>query len=101
MRRTLLPLPRSMRPPRLWPPPEFICFLGDEISGLTTDGEELQRQWRYWFDHELAWLDRHKIPLYHTTGHKQVLAYYVNRLTAFRCEGANDGLSNRVNSDIL
>lgn len=53
---------------RLWPPPEFICFLGDEISGLTTDDEELQQQWRYWFDHELAWLDRHTIPLYHTTG---------------------------------
>jgi hypothetical protein len=53
---------------RLWPPPEFVCFLGDEITGLTTDSEVLRQQWRYWFDHEMAWLDRHVIPLYHTTG---------------------------------
>ncbi len=49
-------------------PPEFICFLGDEIMGLTTDADELRRQWRHFFEHEMAWLDRESIPLYHTTG---------------------------------
>lgn len=39
---------------RLQSPPEFICFLGDEISGLTADSEVLRQQWRYWFDHEMA-----------------------------------------------
>ena len=49
-------------------PPAFICFLGDEIMGLTTDAGELRRQWQYFFDSELAWLDRDSIPLYHCTG---------------------------------
>lgn len=53
---------------RIQPPPEFICFPGDEISGLTVDEAELRKQWAYWFDHEMAWLDREAIPLYHTTG---------------------------------
>jgi hypothetical protein len=53
---------------RLRPQPEFICFPGDEIAGLTADDDELRRQWRYWLDHESAWLDRSAIPLYHTTG---------------------------------
>lgn len=51
---------------RLDPQPEFICFLGDEVLGLTTDEAALRAQWAYWFDHEMAWLDR-DIPLYHTT----------------------------------
>ncbi|MEM7343960.1 MAG: metallophosphoesterase [Chloroflexota bacterium] len=50
------------------PPPEFICFPGDEIIGLSADERILREQWRYWFEHEMAWLDREKIPLYHTTG---------------------------------
>jgi len=53
---------------RLRPQPEFICFPGDEIRGLTADDEALRRQWRYWFEQEMAWLDRSAIPLYHTTG---------------------------------
>lgn len=53
---------------RLRPAPEFICFPGDEISGLTTDDALLHRQWRHWFEKEMAWLDREAIPLYHTTG---------------------------------
>jgi hypothetical protein len=53
---------------RLRPRPDFICFPGDEIAGLTADDDELRRQWRYWLDHEMAWLDRRAIPLYHTTG---------------------------------
>lgn len=53
---------------RLSPGPEFICFLGDEIVGLTHDAGELRRQWRYWQDHEMAWLVGQAIPLYRTTG---------------------------------
>lgn len=49
-------------------PPEFICFLGDEIMGLTTDADELRRQWRRFFGRELVGLDRDAIPHYHTTG---------------------------------
>ena len=47
---------------RLRPHPEFVCFPGDEIIGLTAD-DELRRQWRYWLDREMAWLDRTAIPL--------------------------------------
>jgi len=53
---------------RLSPKPQFICFPGDEIAGLTADDEALRGQWRYWLDREMAWLDRKAIPLYHTTG---------------------------------
>jgi len=53
---------------RLDPPPEFILFPGDEIIGLTTDPDVLRAQWRHWLDHEMAWLDREKTPLWHTTG---------------------------------
>lgn len=56
----------------LQPRPEFVCFLGDEVMGLTTDEEALRAQWRYWLGHEMAWLDRTVTPLYnvpanHTT----------------------------------
>ena len=53
---------------RFRPQPQFICFPGDEILGFSTDGDTLREQWHYWFEEELRWLDRHKIPLYHTTG---------------------------------
>jgi hypothetical protein len=53
---------------RLETQPQFICYPGDEIMGLTTDADELRRQWIYWFEHEMAWLDRESIPMYHTTG---------------------------------
>ncbi len=49
-------------------PPQFICFLGDEIMGLSADEAELRRQWQHFFEQELLWLDRAAIPLYHTTG---------------------------------
>jgi hypothetical protein len=52
---------------RLDPGPEFVIFAGDEIVGLTTDEAELEAQWRYWLDHEMAWLDRTATPLYNTT----------------------------------
>src|SRR4249920_1401437 len=50
---------------RLTPAPEFMLFLGDEISGLTPDADELRAQWRHWLDHEMNWLDR---PMWHATG---------------------------------
>lgn len=53
---------------RLQPKPEFVCFPGDEIAGLTTDIGALQEQWRYWFEEEMAWLDPAETPLFHTTG---------------------------------
>ena len=52
---------------RLLPAPEFICFPGDEIRGLTANADSLKQQWNYWFTHEMGWLDRESIPLYHTT----------------------------------
>ena len=52
---------------RLAPSPEFILFLGDEIAGYTADADTLRKQWRHWLDHEMAWLDRRAIPLWHTT----------------------------------
>ncbi|MBX3069032.1 MAG: metallophosphoesterase [Thermomicrobiales bacterium] len=57
---------------RLDPPPEFICFPGDEIQGLTADPALLREQWRFWFEEEMSWLDRDAIPLYHTTGNHTV-----------------------------
>jgi hypothetical protein len=53
---------------RLHPSPEFIAFPGDEIIGLTTDADALRAQWRHWLDTEMGWLDRRKVPLWHTTG---------------------------------
>lgn len=52
----------------LHPQPQFICFPGDEIIGLTADSDALHAQWQHWFTHEMAWLDREKVDLYHTTG---------------------------------
>jgi hypothetical protein len=37
---------------RLYPSPEFIVFLGDEISGLTPHRNRLLAQWRHWLDAE-------------------------------------------------
>jgi hypothetical protein len=44
-----------------------ISFPGDEIIGLTADADALRTQWRHWLDHEMGWLDRQAIPLWHTT----------------------------------
>ncbi|MBY8974422.1 metallophosphoesterase [Rhodobacteraceae bacterium NNCM2] len=57
---------------RLDPPPEFIVFPGDEIIGLTPDEAALRAQWAHWFGVEMAWLDRARIPLYHSTGNHTV-----------------------------
>lgn len=51
---------------RLRPQPEFFCFLGDDVLG-TKDYEALRRQWYYWLNTEMAWLDRKTIPMMHTT----------------------------------
>lgn len=53
---------------RLTPLPEFILFLGDEIAGLTPGPDALRTQWRHWLEQEMGWLDKHAIPLWHTTG---------------------------------
>ena len=53
---------------RLTPQPEFILFPGDEIIGLTPDPTNLRSQWKYWLEVEMAWLDRLKTPIWHTTG---------------------------------
>jgi hypothetical protein len=53
---------------RLDPQPEFILFPGDEIIGLTNDPDTLRAQWEHWFNTEMSWLDRHQVPLWHTTG---------------------------------
>jgi hypothetical protein len=53
---------------RLTPRPDFIIFPGDEIAGLTANAAELREQWRHWLNVEMGWLDRHVIPLWHTTG---------------------------------
>ena len=51
---------------QLKPMPEFICFPGDNIMGEVPDYQELRRQWRYWKDHEMDWLDK-AIAFYPTT----------------------------------
>ncbi len=53
---------------RLDPSPEFILFPGDEIIGLTPDEATLRDQWRHWLDVEMRWLDRGKLPIWHSTG---------------------------------
>ncbi|CAN7769306.1 metallophosphoesterase [Rhizobium leguminosarum] len=53
---------------RLAPQPGFILFPGDEIIGLTPHPDALRKQWKHWFEVEMAWLDRQKIPMWHTTG---------------------------------
>ncbi|MGD8307066.1 MAG: metallophosphoesterase [Ignavibacteria bacterium] len=54
------------------PQPEFICFPGDEIRGLVTCEKMLEEQWRYWFEVEMKWLDKDKIPLFNTPGNHTV-----------------------------
>ena len=53
---------------RLTPQPEFVLFPGDEIIGLTPSPDALRKQWQHWLETEMAWLDRHEIPIWHTTG---------------------------------
>ncbi|WP_299682571.1 metallophosphoesterase [uncultured Roseobacter sp.] len=53
---------------RLTPAPEFIIFPGDEVIGLIPDETELREQWKHFFEVEMAWLDRAKTPMYHSTG---------------------------------
>jgi hypothetical protein len=52
---------------RLSPPPEFILFLGDHITGQPADADGLRRQWRRWLDVEMNWLASRPIPVYHVT----------------------------------
>jgi hypothetical protein len=57
---------------RLQPAPEFLCFPGDAIIGLTSDDAILRAQWHHWFEAEMGWLDRRRMPLYLTPGNHDV-----------------------------
>ena len=52
---------------RMVPEPEFVVFLGDHIAGYESDPEALRRQWTYWHDKEMCWLDTGRTPVYHVT----------------------------------
>ena len=39
---------------RLFPPPNFIVFTGDEVVGLTADPEQLRAQWQHWLAYEMG-----------------------------------------------
>src|SRR5215469_5114914 len=51
----------------LTPVPDFLCFLGDHVEGLT-DEPTLRAQWRYWLEQEFAWAERGGFPVYHLAG---------------------------------
>lgn len=70
---------------RIRPAPDFVVFPGDEIIGLVADEAALRRQWRHWFDVEMAWLDRARTPLYNATA---------NHTTY-------DAMSERVFADVM
>jgi hypothetical protein len=53
---------------RLRPGPDLVVFTGDEIAGLTADGDALRAQWRHFLDRETGWLDRSAVPMFHCTG---------------------------------
>ncbi|MCH2126925.1 MAG: hypothetical protein MK165_19185 [Pirellulaceae bacterium] len=52
---------------RISPAPEFIAFPGDAIGGYTDDYAELRRQWRYWLEEEMSWLQDRNLVLYQST----------------------------------
>jgi hypothetical protein len=52
---------------QLTPSPEFLCFLGDHIEGDPQERNALLNQWRYWLQHEMAWLAPLRIPIHHIT----------------------------------
>ncbi|MBM4076452.1 MAG: hypothetical protein FJ267_12530, partial [Planctomycetes bacterium] len=52
---------------RIRPEPEFIAFPGDSVMGYIDDYEKLRSQWNYWYDTEMAWLKKTRIPLYQST----------------------------------
>ena len=93
---------------RLRPAPQFICFPGDEIIGLNLEPDALRKQWRHWLDHELGWLDRETVPLYHTTGNhttydresEAVFAEILNHLPRNGPSG-QEGLTYYVRRDDL
>lgn len=52
---------------RLEPQPQFLWHLGDHIAGQRSDVDWLRREWKYWSETEMAWLDQKRTPLYHVT----------------------------------
>lgn len=67
---------------RLRPEPEFIVYPGDEIIGLVSDEAALRAQWTYWLETEMAWLDRDRIPMFHTTGNHTTYSAMSERVFA-------------------
>lgn len=48
--------------------PQFICFLGDHITGYTDNYDDLRQQWQTWLNRAMAWVDTSVMPIYHITG---------------------------------
>ncbi|MBL1420961.1 MAG: metallophosphoesterase, partial [Alphaproteobacteria bacterium] len=93
---------------KLLPTPEFIIFPGDEVIGLTADEAELKKQWQYWLNHEMAWLDTASISLYNSTGNHTTYSPMSERVFAemfphLPRNGApnQDGLSYFIRRDDL
>ncbi|GKX35241.1 MAG: hypothetical protein MnENMB40S_28590 [Rhizobiaceae bacterium MnEN-MB40S] len=92
---------------RIAPKPDFIIYPGDEVMGLTSDEAELRRQWAYFLDTEMAWLDA-DIPVYHSTGNhttystmsEQVFADVLSHLPRNGAAGQH-GLSYFIRRDDL
>ena len=66
---------------RLDPMPQFICFLGDNIAGGTSDYDNLRQQWHYWINKEMAWLNK-SVPVYNVTSNHNT--YDVSSERVFR-----------------
>jgi hypothetical protein len=52
---------------RLAPRPDFVCFLGDHIAGLTASAAELRQQWRHFLEVELIAFRDEFPDFYHLT----------------------------------
>ncbi len=57
---------------RLYPRPDFICFLGDHIAGLTRDAAALREQWRYFLDDEFLAVRRAVPACWHVTSNHSI-----------------------------
>jgi len=49
----------------LAPEPDFLCFLGDHIDGLTEDESTLREQWDHWLNVEFRWVKDRALRTYH------------------------------------
>ena len=65
---------------RIQPQPEFVAFPGDAIVGVTADYDELRRQWDYWYNSEMKWLEGKGIPLFQSTSNHNTYDYGSERI---------------------